>query len=667
MIASEEHESRTSPVSVQALARQPVAWPWIVATLLLWPALLTVPAQAPPSIDQSWQTSLGYFFEHGLQAGRDYIFTTGPLGFFYTNADRTSLRIHRYVWETIVKLAVAGCFIWLTWRLGHWLPRALWIVSVFLFASVNPREPVGDVYPLFVGDGVYSFFILLLGVFLLERDHLSWSIAIAAGLLGILALLKFTFLVLAAAILGVLLVRGCRRPHTPYCVSVVGLAIACFLGGWVAAGQSLWNVPVYLERSLDIALGYAEAMALPGPAYELLLAGAVIALLVTGAVLAAPVSERRGAILIMLVLALFLEWKHGFTRHDGHALSFFTFTLFTSFLVWSAGQRGWRVALAGSASAIAVLLSIAGIVSVRRLSPNPDSMVADSFARYRERLHYLVSPRDHINLLERISPAQLARWQWPILGHEIGKRPVDLISALQSALFINDLNYRPRPVFQSYSTYSTELLAVNADAYAASAGPDFLIVRLEPIDERFPMLEDASAWQEVFYRYRPVTVEKDNLLLERDRSRDGTLRQTDEAALLECSIRFNEDIPVPAHESAFQKLTLRFHSTWWGNLRGFLLRPPRVYVHVRTTENIERRFRLVPAMTESGFLLSPFVGNYDDILKLYGKPGAARVISFRLTVEEDPSAFRDQIDMRLTSAPHLVSYRVSPITGPGPK
>src|SRR5262249_45675042 len=147
-------------------------------------------------------------------------------------------------------------------------------------------------------------------------------------------------------------------------------------------------------------------------------------------------------------------------------------------------------------------------------------MIADAFSRYRERLHYLVSPSDHIDLLERVSLTERARWDWPILRREIGRHSVDLISSVQSALFVNDLNYRQRPVFQSYSTYTPELLEANARALASAAGPDFLVVRLEPIDERFPMLEDTRAWQEVLYRYRPVTVEKGNLLMERDRSRD---------------------------------------------------------------------------------------------------------------------------------------------------
>jgi hypothetical protein len=156
-----------------------------------------------------------------------------------------------------------------------------------------------------------------------------------------------------------------------------------------------------------------------------------------------------------------------------------------------------------------------------------------------------------------------------------------------------------------------------------------------------------------------VTVEKDNLLLERDRSRDATDRKPDETTVLERPVPFKEDISVPAYESGFQKLTLRFHPTWWGHLRAFLLRPPVVYIDLKTTDNRERRFRLVPGMAEAGFLLSPFVGNYDDVLKLYGRPGAARVISFRVTVDEDPSAFRDQIDLQLTSVRNLVGHRLS--------
>jgi hypothetical protein len=246
---------------------------------------------------------------------------------------------------------------------------------------------------------------------------------------------------------------------------------------------------------------------------------------------------------------------------------------------------------------------------------------------------------------------------WPIMRRLVSTGTVDLLSTSQGNLLSNHLSYRPRPVFQSYSAYTPGLLRLNESAIASPRGPDFLVACLEPIDGHLPMLEDGAVWQQVFQHYRPVTVEKSNLLLARDRSRDSRVALPAEEILLERMVRFNENVLVPGAAAGFQRLALDFRPTWWGRLRSFLLRPPRLYIHLKLSDGREHQFRVVPALAKSGFLLSPFIGNCDDILKLYGRPGIARVVSFRLLIADDPAAMNQYIGLRLSSLPNLVAYQ----------
>src|SRR5262245_35461967 len=71
------------PQSALALGR---AASFFVAGTLMWVSLLYFPSNvAGPQLDPSWAQALGYFLKHRFQAGQQYVFTYGPLGYFATD------------------------------------------------------------------------------------------------------------------------------------------------------------------------------------------------------------------------------------------------------------------------------------------------------------------------------------------------------------------------------------------------------------------------------------------------------------------------------------------------------------------------------------------------------------------------------------------------------
>src|SRR5437773_953468 len=59
------------------------------------------------AVHQSFEQALAHFLKTHAQAGKDYVFTFGPLGYFYTTAYDPDLFWNKYAWELIIKLAVA--------------------------------------------------------------------------------------------------------------------------------------------------------------------------------------------------------------------------------------------------------------------------------------------------------------------------------------------------------------------------------------------------------------------------------------------------------------------------------------------------------------------------------------------------------------------------------
>src|SRR3954469_9878313 len=70
--------SSTRPLLPPPVSR---ALGWTLVYVLLIAGIFTFPNPPTPGLDPSWRMALGYFFEKGLQLGKDVVFTYGPLGF----------------------------------------------------------------------------------------------------------------------------------------------------------------------------------------------------------------------------------------------------------------------------------------------------------------------------------------------------------------------------------------------------------------------------------------------------------------------------------------------------------------------------------------------------------------------------------------------------------
>src|SRR5262249_53367100 len=101
-----------------------------------------------PGLDMSWCQALTYFYKHNRQAGADYLFTYGPLGFFLPCLHDPDSFWLRFAWEVAMKAILAASFVALWMRLpGRALPAA----SLLAFLALSP---------LFAAESLYEFLII---------------------------------------------------------------------------------------------------------------------------------------------------------------------------------------------------------------------------------------------------------------------------------------------------------------------------------------------------------------------------------------------------------------------------------------------------------------------------------------------------------------------------
>ena len=120
-------------------------------------------------------------------------------------------------------------------------------------------------------------------------------------------------------------------------------------------------------------------------------------------------------------------------------------------------------------------------------------------------------------------------------------------------------------------------------------------------------------WPDILAAYAPVSQNGNLALLLR---RTTPLRDLLGGAVSQ-SISFDRAVAVP--EGA-QFLSAKINKTLLGKLIDVLFRPPIIWMTVGHSDGTLRRYRIVPAIAEAGFLVSPWVETARDFLLLVWEP-----------------------------------------------
>lgn len=216
------------------------------------------------------------------------------------------------------------------------------------------------------------------------------------------------------------------------------------------------------------------------------------------------------------------------------------------------------------------------------------------------------------------------------------KGNADLYSYDQAILFAHALPYQPRPVMQSYSAYTPELAARNAAHLRTARAASNILFAIQPIDDRFPSLDDGRSWPELLTLYDIKGASDDRgtyLLL----SRSSVPREYRLTPLRNTSARFGEPVTVPAATNGPVWVEIEIKKSVAGTLVSSLYKPPVLMLTVSLPDHSQRRFRLVPGMAAGGFLLSPLVADNRSFAALAsaGRRDLAGLAVVSMTISAD--------------------------------
>ena len=604
-------------------------------------------------LDPSWTLVQTHGFKHAWQFGADIVFTYGPWGFLATTLYDPATYLLLMAFWTVLALALAAGILWsVDWN--HPIASVL-LVSMFwigLRSGLMGRD--GFNAQLF-NDPVFFVLALLALVFYAHPDRrvARWTVPPLLALVALSALVKFSFALLGLpVVLLIELTRVARRRFVPVYLVWYLVCVAAF---FAAGGQGLTLFPAYVSTSLALAAGYSEAMQLPSVPVEVMrfLGLAACLLLLGGHAEWKYGAWRRGdwrgaALLAAFALFVFLVFKAGFVRHDAHSLIAWSSltagaALYAAWYLRLVPSAAWRTGMLGLCL---YLTSLA--VSVHTLkAQEPASTFLDAnfgtglldrgvaAARLIAGERHLPAERDAA--IEQIRAA----YPMPALPGSVDVYPWNAAIALA-----HGVDYRPRPVYQSYAVFNARLIAVNRAHLEGDRAPRTIIFDMETIDGRFLPLEEGPLWPAMIARYDVAGAAGRALLLRRRAvARDIAL-----GSLQTVEARWGRPIAVPSGAPILWA-TISLEKTVSGKLLNILYKLPGIAIAITTEDGRRRIQRLVPDVARQGFVLTPVVESPRDFASLFEEnlvlqASGHRVVQLELLAFSDVTGlYRDAIQI----------------------
>jgi hypothetical protein len=579
---------------------------FLIAILLTYVSL--TPQFPQPGLDSAWGYALNEAVARGMVFGRDIIFTFGPWASAYTRQYHPATHHLMLTAEVLVGLALAmgGLSLAGKGRLAYVLPLpaaiallrlpdSLFLVLPLLFLMVSVRVTLPETHKWKLAANwqvAVSLVLMVLGLSLLPLVKVTFAAMLAPmGALGWLLLLRWR--VRWALVLG-------------------GIFIGALIGFWVAAGQPLWALPGFFVAQIPIMSGYSDAMSLLGAPMDLILYGISASLLLLASLLffAHGGGLSGKALCGGLALSLFLVFKAGFVRHDGHALIAAEFILLVSFF------------FATSLPHIAAVTLIAA--SVFTWLPTEE--------------HY--SGIKTGNLIASLENPRAIRQLWKGLRAWLGLRQdlrqrfdsaragiqrdnplpymdggADIYPVRQDLLLASGLQWSPRPIIQSYSAYEPKLADINANHLLGTSAPEHVFFDVYPIGRRLASLEDGKSWPLLLTQYRVIDRAGRFLVLGRNPGVSSAPEMQDISTGL---YTLGQQVDLPKeNEPIWAEVEVK--PTLLGQLFNALFKPPQLHILFRHADGHTENFRYIAAMGRSGFIISPVIHNASDFAALLMK------------------------------------------------
>lgn len=556
-------------------------------------------------LDPSWRLALNWAFLTDRQYGQDIIFTYGPLGWLFNN--------HLPTYQPWLLLLIFFFLLNVTGKTFFRERSGRPLILLFLFVF----------FAQFVGILELTACILPFTIYDLYRSRKKWTVFQSLHFSGciltavMLSLIKFMFFPLMVFVLLLLDVyRVYRRRFPPGLL----LFLIFFVLTWFFCNQKIENIPSFLRYSYYISSGYNQTMSHGTFLFYHVISYGIAAVVLLLFTCRQPL-RTRPVFAILVLLISFLVFKHVFLRYDPYhfdmLLGFGILPLYL--LVSNPFHKGKSNRFLNGAVAFSLLVIYLTTPMPFHTVKGRCNLAYSGFAtlEYEMPLYKILRPFQEIIPII-VNPENGRAVKKKFLPAAENLPTLDIYrSECSLPIFDKRFRYQPRPIFQSYSSYTPELLEFNRRKLVESP-PDFLIWQMEEvIDNRLATLADAPSWPFILANYVPVSVYGQGYLLLKKRNVPASSLPLKEIGTQVISQTDRFFLPSFS-DGKLLWASFEFEYSALGKLLLFFYRLPEINMNL-TVPTTQITKRIIPQMMKSPILLSPFIQTENEFAALYKK------------------------------------------------
>jgi hypothetical protein len=229
----------------------------------------------------------------------------------------------------------------------------------------------------------------------------------------------------------------------------------------------------------------------------------------------------------------------------------------------------------------------------------------------------------------------------PVLAQDIGNSSVDIFPWDIALLWAYDMNWSPRPVFQSYNAYNTWLDQINAAHFSGASAPEYVLFGYGSIDSRYAIFDEPETFRTILCRYQFVTSDANFALLRLTQ----TQRCGNAIEIGETSVNMGEFIPIPqTNDSLYARVTINY--SLLGSIANIIYKPAQVFVSFQLSNgSITNPYRFIPGNAEDGIYVSGYVDSFNSLVQLFQGQENPGVKALMFT-SQDPAQYQPSIKVQ---------------------
>jgi hypothetical protein len=305
---------------------------------------------------------------------------------------------------------------------------------------------------------------------------------------------------------------------------------------------------------------------------------------------------RKNRILIAIVvfIEIVILFKAGFVRQDFHVYSTFVGLMFLILLLQTEKNRKMEY--------VTIILFVLVYYSLGNynLNLNYFQNILGKTINKSTNIKTTLLDTEYLETLEVDSASKIQGLRsFPTI-----EGTVDIYSYDQGYILANNLDWMPRPMFQSYGTINKKFQLDNYKFIKRENGPANVIFSIQAIDNRVPSSEDGLSWIALKDQFKLRKIDENYVYLRRGKAnqephREFFSRQTSLGEVNQIQEVNNKDL--------YFKVEIK--QTWLGKILEYIYKTPNLQINFNTMDGDNEEFRFIPKMFENWTLMSPLITN----------------------------------------------------------